>query len=323
MKFFSLASVSTLASIAFATPNPLPGSANITLRDPAVIYNNASQTYFVFSTGKNIKIYTSPSLKGPWSSAGEVLTNGSMIPVPSNAGAWAPDVSRVNDEFVLYYAVSTGGRRNSTIGVTTSPNMESGSWTDHGKVIQTKESDTFNAIDANLIDADGLKLLFGSYGDGIFQLQMSDISTTLTPLPGNHLAGGDKMPDEGGFTYKPKNSSFFYTFFSNGVTPLQGATERPPPGQEYKVLVGRSENVAGPYVDKSGLNLTSPPAGTLVLGSHDTVYAPGGQSVYLDPVSGRDIMVYHYVMNDSFGGPSYLGVNFLDFSSGWPEVVEE
>lgn len=47
-----------------------------------------------------------------------------------------------------------------------------------------------------------------------------------------------------------------------------------------------------------------------------------GQSVYLDPVSGRDIIVYHYVPNDAFGGPSYLGINYLDFSSGWPVVVD-
>lgn len=101
---------------------------------------------------------------------------------------------------------------------------------------------------------------------------------------------------------------------------------RPPPGKEYKVLVGRSENVSGPYVDKDGHKLTEvldPPAGSLVLGSHDNIYAPGGQSVYHDPVSDRDIMAYHYVPNNSFGGPSYLGINFLDFSSGWPVVVDE
>ena len=46
-----------------------------------------------------------------------------------------------------------------------------------------------------------------------------------------------------------------------------------------------------------------------------------GQSIFLDPISQRDIIVYHYVPNNSFGGPSYLGINYLDFSSGWPMVV--
>ena len=31
-------------------------------------------------------------------------------------------------------------------------------------------------VDANLIDADGLKLAFGSYQQGIFQIPMSNIS---------------------------------------------------------------------------------------------------------------------------------------------------
>ena len=100
----------------------------------------------------------------------------------------------------------------------------------------------------------------------------------------------------------------------------------PPEGKEYKVLVGRSERVTGPYLDKDGNDLIkprTPPTGTLVLGSHDNTYAPGGQSIFLDPVSGRDVIVYHYVPKDKYGGPSYLGINYLNFTSGWPVVVPE
>ena len=91
------------------------------------------------------------------------------------------------------------------------------------------------------------------------------------------------------------------------------------------MLVGRGTSPSGPFVGQLGnditLNLT-PPTGTLVLGSHDNIYAPGGQSLFLDPVSGRDVMVYHYVRNNEVGGASYLGINYLDFSSGWPVVVD-
>ena len=37
--------------------------------------------------------------------------------------------------------------------------MISGSWTDHGEVFSSKKGDNYNAIDANVIQADG-KLLF-------------------------------------------------------------------------------------------------------------------------------------------------------------------
>lgn len=77
----------------------------------------------------------------------------------------------------------------------------------------------------------------------------------------------------------------------------------------------------GPFYDQNGSILTNANAGTLVLGSHDNVYAPGGQSVIRDPVSGRDVMVYHYIPNDQYPTNSVLGINYLDFSSGWPVVV--
>ena len=88
------------------------------------------------------------------------------------------------------------------------------------------------------------------------------------------------------------------------------------------MLVGRGTSVTGPFYDQAGRNLLTSGSGTLVLGSHDNVYAPGGQSIYRDPVSNRDVIVYHYIPNDKFGGPSYLGINYVDFSSGWPVIVD-
>lgn len=47
-----------------------------------------------------------------------------------------------------------------------------------------------------------------------------------------------------------------------------------------------------------------------------------GQSIIHDPRTGRDVIVYHYVKyDDPIGGPSYLGINYLDFSSGWPAMA--
>ncbi|TBU26057.1 glycoside hydrolase family 43 protein [Dichomitus squalens] len=321
-----LISLLSLNTLALSVPNPISGSDNVVVRDPAIAFNPDSNKYFVFSTGGGINIFTSSSLNGPWTSSGSVLPNGSKINT-SNPNIWAPDVHSVNGQYTLYYSLSTLGSQNSTIGVATSPSMEQGTWDDLGPVIGSKDGDSYNAIDANLIDAEGLKLSFGSYNDGIFQITLSDIHTPAANLPGTHLAGANKEPTEGGFTYKPQSSQYYFQFFSNGFTPLVNTTTpRPAPGGEYKVLVGRSENVSGPFLDKTGNDLTkdaSPPTGTLVLGSHDNIYAPGGQSIFFDANSGRDLIVYHYVRNDSYGGPSYLGINFLDFTSGWPVVVGE
>ncbi|KAG7085957.1 hypothetical protein E1B28_003484 [Marasmius oreades] len=180
-------------------------------------------------------------------------------------------------------------------------------------------------VDPDLIDYNGLKLSFGSWSSGIYQISISsDVNHASSRTPGTHLAGGNGRPVEGAITFKPDNSSYWFHFFSDGVTHL---TSKPlPPGKEYKVLVGRGSGGTGPFYGKFGRALTEtsdPPPGSLVLGSHGDVYAPGGQSVFKDPVSGRYVMVYHYVRkNETFDGQSYLGINFLDFSSGWPVVVD-
>ncbi|PIL30501.1 hypothetical protein GSI_07201 [Ganoderma sinense ZZ0214-1] len=68
-----------------------------------------------------------------------------------------------------YFVFSIGG----LIKIFTSeslkgPTMENGMWDDLRQVISSKDGDRYNAIDPNLIDADGLKLAFGSYNDWIF-----------------------------------------------------------------------------------------------------------------------------------------------------------
>ena len=100
----------------------------------------------------------------------------------------------------------------------------------------------------------------------------------------------------------------------------------PPPGGEYHVVVGRSESAHGPFVDQAGVQLLKT-GGTIILGSHGRVYAPGGQSIFTDTYFNsstsswqeRDVFVYHYVPAD---GPhadntSYadLGLNGIDWST--------
>ncbi|KZV98347.1 glycoside hydrolase family 43 protein [Exidia glandulosa HHB12029] len=325
-KFATLAAfaLSALLSV-HATPNPLSGSDTIQVRDPAIWYNGNTRKYYVFSTDDKIKIFTSSFLTGPWTRAGSVLPNCSSIQLDGRCVLWAPDVNFINGSYALYYSVSTIGSQNSAIGVATSPSMEPGTWTDQGKVIGSAPGDVYNAIDPNIIDNNGLKLTFGSYWNGMYQIGLwPDVKTQASALPGTHMAGANGRSAEGGFIFKPPSSQYYFFFFSDGITPLQGSTTRPAAGAEYKVRVGRGDNAMGPFVGGAGNPLyldLNPPTGNIILSSHDNVYAPGGQSVFHDPVSGRDIIVYHYVKNNEVGGPSYLGINYLDFSSGWPVLV--
>lgn len=82
----------------------------------------------------------------------------------------------------------------------------------------------------------------------------------------------------------------------------------------YKVKVGRATSVTGPYYDRAGVSMLNN-GGTPVLESHGSVIGPGGQSIMND-VDG-DLIVYHYYDGTDNGTPK-LGINLLNWSSGWP-----
>ncbi len=92
-------------------------------------------------------------------------------------------------------------------------------------------------------------------------------------------------------------------------------------------MVCRSSHPTGPFVDKAGRNCMTDDGGTLVLASHDNVYAPGGQGVIYDAAAMRSPLLYYHYVNRDLGSNAYasqnfvFGSNFLDFSSGWPVVT--
>ncbi|KZV93279.1 glycoside hydrolase family 43 protein [Exidia glandulosa HHB12029] len=307
-----------------AVPGPISGSTNVAVRDPTMWYNAKLKKYFLFSTGVNIRLFHSPSLKGPWTRDGTVLKNCSKIDFGDRCNPWAPDVSFHNGTYNLFYSVSKVGSATGVIGLATSPSMKRGTWTDHGEVFRSRPG--FIGIDPNYIDFEGPKLVFGSHLGGIFMASLRDnlLKPKYANMPRVNLAGGKDRAVEGAVVYKPKSSKYYYLFFSEGVTLLNG--NKPPKGTEYKVLVGRSTSAKGPFVDKNGHKLTekrTPATGSLVLGSHDNIYAPGGQSVFFDPVSGADVIVYHYVKNNNLTAPATLGINYLSFKTGWPVIVKD
>lgn len=54
--------------------------------------------------------------------------------VPGGTACWAPDITYVNNQYYLYYAVSTYGSIHSAIGLLTSSSGLPGTWRDEGPV---------------------------------------------------------------------------------------------------------------------------------------------------------------------------------------------
>jgi len=193
-------------------------------------------------------------------------------------------VSRVDDQYYLYYSVSTFGSQTSAIGLARSPDLSS--WTDLDAIITSDRSKAYNAIDAHLLEANGSKLLtFGSFWNGLYQIQMQTPPTSIQPGAQPYRVSGNSADkaQEGATVFR--NGEYYYLFYSKGTCCGYDARKLPAPGKEYKIMVCRSTLPTGGFVDRSGTACTSG-GGSVVLESHDWVYGPGGQGVFEDAILG-------------------------------------
>jgi arabinan endo-1,5-alpha-L-arabinosidase len=253
-----------------------------------------------------------------------------------NIDVWAPDVSYENGTYYQYYAIpwepSTGAE--AVIGLATS-STPYGPWTDQGGIVSSwtaattappassvwnfSASTTWNAIDpAPFLDASGnWWMSFGSWSDGIHIVQLDPttgkpLGTNPSPYPVIAARGAG---EEGSFIYPWVVGGTQYYYYFASINACCSATS------PYRIIVGRSQNPNGPYLDRGGLDLTNG-GGTILLSTHDHIVGPGGESVFTDTVSGvqTPTLVYHYYDGNNAGTPT-LGINRLAFTSdGWPYI---
>jgi arabinan endo-1,5-alpha-L-arabinosidase len=302
---------SAAALAAYPDPGRVTGSTGV--HDPSVV-KAQSGTYILAATGDNLVLKTSND-RIDWRSAGVVWPSGAPWTSTYTAGSktlWAPDISFHNGQYFLYYAASTFGSQRSAIFLATSPTGAAGSWTHRGLVIESSSAVNYNAIDPNLIvDAQGQWwLVFGSFWTGIKLIRLdpatglrSTSDTAVRSLAQRFTASGAV---EAPFVFR--HGGLYYLFVSFDLC-CQGAKST------YRVMVGRSSSITGPYVDRAGVAMTSG-GGTEILASHGAIHGPGHEAVITD--ADGDIIVYHYYADS---GASFLGINRVSWdSAGWPVV---
>ncbi|MFE0739163.1 family 43 glycosylhydrolase, partial [Streptomyces sp. NPDC058855] len=176
----------------------------------------------------------------------------------------------------LYYAVSSWGTNHSAIGVATSLTGLPGTWTDHGKVFSSETTDSWNAIDPAIIRADGrLWMSFGSYWTGIRMIELNPFTGKALPNPTvHHLATRPDVPYAVEGPEIVKHGRYYYLFASYDAC-CAGANST------YKIKVGRSTSVTGPYADSTGKPMLEG-GGDLLLEGHGRYIGTGGQSVFQD-----------------------------------------
>ncbi|KAK7683018.1 hypothetical protein QCA50_013690 [Cerrena zonata] len=309
-RFLLLGVLSLVITACQAVVGPGRVTGDTAVHDPTMCKDNSGK-YWVFSTGPGLEIRTSTD-RIAFTKVGLVWPNGAswtdQFTGQSNGSLWAPDCTYMNGQFYLYYAASSFGSQTSGIFLARSSTGLPGSWINDGLVTSTTPSNNYNAIDPNLIIENGSWFLsLGSFWTGIKLMNLNSgtgkpSSSAVTALAQRTANGG---AIEASVVYKHNNLFYLFTSWDNCC---RGTSST------YNIRVGRSSSVSGPYVDQAGVALTSG-GGTLVLASHDSIIGPGGQDL-LDDTDGP-ILVYHYYTATG----SFLGINRLDFTSGWPVVV--
>lgn len=323
--------VTVTTDLAYPMPMTVTGSG-IYVHDPDMIQDTTG-TFWLYGTHNTLASSTDMA-NFTAASTGDISPDFSWWAGENTTGTngrtdiWAPSVMYANGTYYQYYAIpiydtpskagtNQGAEAVIALATSTSPN---GPWTDAGKIISSCGTTpgcttTFNAIDpAPYIDTSGnWWLTFGSWNDGIHVLQ-------LDPSTGQRLASNTTLyniakrgaGEEGSFIfpYTVGGTHYYYYFASINVC-CQGINST------YRIIVGRSTSPTGPFYDRGGLDLMNG-GGTILLGTHGTIYGPGGQSVLL--VGSQPVLVYHYYDGKNNGTPT-LGLNNLKFDTdGWPYV---
>ena len=314
-----------LAVAALAAQAPREGLLTGAPDPTGVVTRDATgQTvYYVAATGQGVRLLRSTDLVR-WTPVGRVFDT--AVPewaareVPGTDGIWAPDLSLHGGLYYLYYSVSTFGSQRSVIGLAVNRSLDPASpdykWEDRGKVIESSPSTSdHNAIDpALLVDQQGRwRLFWGSHWTGLKVVDLDP--ATGKPAPGAVIRSVAARPDtKSGAIEAPYvlfHDGYYYLFVSwDGC--CDGAKST------YKVMVGRSRDPIGPYVDKAGKALLEG-GGTLVLEGDARWRGPGHNGVLED--GARQYVVHHTYDVQNLGAQRILQVRPLTWSpDGWPIV---
>ena len=300
------------------SPEPLA-----TIHDPVLMQEDGA--YYLYSTGSRdhgpLRAHRSTDLAN-WTDlpAPFALPEWTTEAVPGARGAWAPDISRYDGGYRLYYSVSTFGSQISAMGLATSatldPEAPDYAWTDHGPVVTSTRGDPYNAIDPNFVtDRDGRAWLsFGSFWGGLMLVEL-DPATGLRK-PGAAINNIARRPDNAENAIEAP-----FIFERDGWYYLLASFDRCCSGVEstYKTVIGRSQEITGPYVDQGGRSMLEG-GGTIIASAEpgDRFQGPGHPGHFRDS-EGRDILVFHAYDANHDGRPT-LRIAELVWNEGWPRV---
>ena len=315
----------------FSTDTPM-------VHDPVMAYEDS--VYHLYCTGIGIQHMTSKDCR-TWTidpiPVMTVMPQWTHDSVPGfEHHVWAPDIIRWHGRWWLAYSCSTFGKNGSAIGLLSTPSLSAPVWNDEGCIVTSREHrDNWNAIDPCFVidDNDQPWLAWGSFWDGIqiapldttmhLKYQTSDITHPTSKTiarryapsaqnvpanPTSKFAGTNAI--EAPFIFK--HGGWYYLFVSWDYC-CRGAQSN------YRVAVGRSKTVDGPYLDRNGIDMRDGGGNMFIEGDKKEYEAAGHCAVYhLDE---EDVFICHGYSIKHKGASILVKRSIRWTADGWPVLV--
>ena len=269
------------------------------IHDPSTIAE-CDGKYYTFGTGGG----------GLISEDGWTWNSGAERP----GGGAAPDVIKIGDRYLVIYGATGGGLGGGHSGriltmwnKTLDPKSPDFKYSDPIEVANSDGLEDADAIDPGLLLDPTTGRLWACYGTYFGFIRMIEID----PKTGKRVEGNKEKDiaidcEATDLIYR---DGWYYLLGTHG-TCCDGVNST------YNIVVGRSKQVTGPFIDNVGRDMLQG-GGKMVIAAGDRVVGPGhfGRTVIDE---GVEIMSCHYEADLDQGGRSVLGIRPLLWKNGWP-----
>ena len=288
--------------------------------DPTVI--RTEEGFYLYATQTNsywIPIYFSKDLVN-WEfkrSAFRNATKPKPDVLPGGGAFWAPEIRYINGKYVLYFSWAKWGDGSISYTAVATSDSPVGDFLNAKPLLITDDFGS-NCIDQFYYEEDGKKYMFVGSFNGIYVTELTDDGLSVKRDADGKLVLKKQVCGrafEGTNIYK--KGKYYYLFASiNNCCPNNGMDSK------YKVVVGRSENLLGPYVDRKGKDMLDNSWELVLEGDGETFFGPGHNSIIIPDDAGTDWMIYHsYVKeNGAVGGRLGMLDRIVWSADGWPTI---
>ena len=292
-----------LAVLAFTTTATHAQTGAPYIHDPSTIAE-CDGKYYTFGTGGG----------GLISDDGWSWHGGAERP----GGGAAPDVLKIGDRYLVIYGATGGGLGGGHNGriltmwnKTLDPKSPDFKYTIPIEVCASDGMEDQDAIDPGLLLDPTTGRLWACYGTYFGTIRLIE----LDPKTGERVKGNIEKDiaidcEATDLIYR---DGWYYLLGTHG-TCCDGVNST------YNIVVGRSRNVEGPYIDNVGRDMFHG-GGKMVIAAGDRVCGPGhfGRTIIDE---GVEIMSCHYEADFERSGRSVLGIRPLLWKNGWPVAGE-